>query len=87
MEIEMLAGAMISAFEIDFRANQVCLILTKSHALHILPNPTTFLSCSKIMSWRQVVGANLDQIGMNPFQNPSGPSFLKIFMAQSPNPL
>lgn len=30
-------------------------------------HPTgSLLSCSKVMSWRQVVGANLDQIGMKP---------------------
>ena len=40
-----------------------------------------------MINWRQVVGANLDQIGMKPFQKPVGPSFCKIFMAQSANPL
>ena len=35
----------------------------------------------------QVVGANLDQIGIKPLQNPSGPSFAKIFEKQSTNPL
>ena len=33
------------------------------------------------------MGANLDQIGIKPFQNPRGPSFWKIFIAQSVNPL
>ena len=34
-----------------------------------------------------MVGANLDQMGMKPFQKPRGPSFFKIFAAQSTNPL
>jgi hypothetical protein len=54
---------------------------------HMALRPTTPLSCSKMISCRQVVGANLDQIGMKPFQKPSGPSFLNILTAQSPKPL
>lgn len=42
----------------------------------------SLLSCSKVISWRQVVGANLDQIGMKPLYNPPNPSVLMMWIKQ-----
>ena len=41
-------------------------------------------SCSKMMSWMVVVGANRLQMGMKPRHSVRGPSFLMIFTKQSP---
>lgn len=40
--------------------------------------PITDRSCSKMINCKVVVGANLDQIGMNPRQKVSGPSCVAI---------